>query len=421
MKSTAIRFLTVSILMLSAFSCTLRADDWPAWRGPDGSGVCHEKDLPLKWSATENVVWKVALPDQGNSTPIIWKDRIFLTQATEKGKKRSTICFNKKDGSKRWEKTVEYADREPTHATNPYCSASPATDGERVVVFHGSAGLFCYDLDGNELWKRELGKCFHIWGNGASPIIYEDRVILNFGPGERTFLIALNKKTGDEIWKIDEKGGKEGNKGEDWIGSWSTPRVVTLANRLELIQCWPGVVKSYDPKSGDLLWSCKGLEKDKARDRLVYTMPLVNSEVIVAMGGFNGAWMALKTGGKGDVTDSLRLWRHPNGPQRIGTGALVGDHVYVINDTGTAQCIEAKTGKILWTERVGAGSWGSMVLSQGKLYNTNLDGETVVLAAKPEFEVLARNPLKERTLASIAVSDGRLYIRTYKNLWCIGK
>jgi outer membrane protein assembly factor BamB len=421
MSNRPITLLAAFSVMLGALGSEVRADNWPAWRGPHGNGVCVEKNLPLKWSATDNVVWKVALPDEGNSTPIIWKDRIFLTQAAEKGKKRSTICFSKKDGSKLWEKTVEYDDKEPTHQTNPYCSASPVTDGERVVVFHGSAGLFCYDLDGKELWKRELGKCFHIWGNGSSPIIDKDSVILNFGPGPRQFLIAMNKKNGDELWKVDEPGGKEGTMGEAWIGSWSTPLVTTLHGREELIQFWPGIVKAYNPKNGELLWSCKGLEKDKAKDRLVYTTPLVTPDVIVAMGGFNGAAIALKTGGKGDVTDSLRLWRHPSGPQRIGSGVIVGAHVFIVNEPGTAQCIAWKTGKILWTERAGAGAWGSSILVEDKIYVTNVDGETIVLAAKPEFEVLARNPLKERTMASIAVSDQRLYIRTYKHLWCIGK
>src|SRR5580698_10601580 len=191
--------LTLFVFMAAAMS--VRADNWPAWRGPHSNGMCDEKNLPTKWSDKENVVWKVALPDEGNSTPIIWKDRLFLTQATENGKKRSTICFNTKDGSKRWEKTVEYAEDEPTHKTNPHCSASPVTDGEIVVVSHGSAGVFCYDLDGKELWNRDLGKCIHIWGNASSPVIWQDRVFLNFGPGNPTFLIAMSKKDGKDIWK----------------------------------------------------------------------------------------------------------------------------------------------------------------------------------------------------------------------------
>jgi outer membrane protein assembly factor BamB len=332
------------------------------------------------------------------------------------------MCLARKEGKLLWEKTVEYKDKEPTHETNYYCSASPVTDGERVVVSHGSAGMFCYDFKGDLLWQRDLGKCFHIWGNAASPVLYGDLVFLNFGPGERTFLIALDKKTGKEVWKVDEPGGKLGDKGQsEWIGSWTTPVVATLQGRTELIMTWPGVVKSYDPKTGRLLWSCKGLEKDRGEDRLVYTSPLISSEAIVAMAGFTGPAMAVRPGGKGDVTETHRLWRDTKAPQRIGSGVIVGEHVYLVNEPGTAQCLELKTGKVLWTERVGAKVWGSLVAADGKLYVTNLEGETLVLDAKPTFKVLARNPLKERTMASIAVSDGDLFIRTHENLWCIGK
>jgi outer membrane protein assembly factor BamB len=415
------RYSSIAIVALIATPCLVFADNWPAWRGPNGNGYCKETGLPTKWSPTENVLWKVPLPDEGNSTPVIWKDRIFLTQATEKGKKRSTICLSTKDGSKLWEQTVEYSGKEPTHITNPFCSASPVTDGERVVVSHGSAGLFCYDFEGKKLWSREFGDSFHIWGTGSSPVIWKDSVFLNFGPGERTFLIAVNKKDGKDLWKIEEAGGKEGKTGEDWIGSWSTPLVSTINGREELIQCWPGIVKVYDPEKGTLLWSCKGLEKDKAKDRLIYTTPLVTSEVIVAMAGFGGPAIALKPGEKGDVTDTNRLWRHPANPQRIGSGVLIGDHIFMVNEPGTAQCIEWKTGKVIWNERLCGSVWGSFVYADGRLYVTALDGETAILAPEPKFEVIARNKLGERTLSSLAISDHRLYIRTFKHLWCIGK
>jgi outer membrane protein assembly factor BamB len=410
------------------------ADNWPAWRGPHANGVCDEKNLPVKWSAkekmvwpfrwlaAENVAWKVSLPDEGNSTPVIWNDRIFITQATSGGRKRSTICFAKKDGKLLWEKTVEYPEKEPTHQTNPYCSASPVTDGQRVVVSHGSAGIYCYDLDGKELWHRDFGKCLHIWGNAASPVIYKDKVFLNFGPGERTFLIAINKSNGNDAWKVDEPGGKLGDKGSsEWIGSWSTPVVAAMNGHDELLLSWPGILKSYDPKNGELRWSCLGLGKDKSSDRLVYTTPLATKEMVVAMAGYGGPAMGVKTGGKGDVTETHRLWRQPTGPQRIGSGVVIGDYVYIVNEPGTAQCIEWKTGKTLWNERIGAAVWGSLVYADGRLYVTNVDGDTIIFAAKPKFETIAKNPLKERTLGSIAVSDGHLFIRTYKNLWCVGK
>ncbi len=424
------------------------ADNWPAWRGAAGTGLCHERDLPVQWSATENIRWKVKLPGPGNSVPAVWGERIFVTQALDKkGNKRALLCFQRKDGTLLWQKVVEYPEKESTHADNPYCSASPATDGERVIVSHGSAGLFCYDFQGKELWRRDLGKFEHIWGNAASPVIYEDLVILNCGPGERTFLIALDKRTGEDVWRVRQLGGKFGEKNTEWIGSWSTPVVVKTSpanpplrageggktsppnpplrageggqggevnSRDELIMSWPEAVKAYDPRTGELLWTCKGLGK------LVYTSPLVTPEVVVAMSGYGGPYLALRPAGQGDVTGTHRLWHLADRPpQRVGSGVIVGEHVYILNENSTVQCIEWRTGKTLWAEKVGGRSWGSMVHAGDKLYVTNQEAETFVIAAKPTFELISRNPLKERSQASPAISDGEIFLRTYEHLWCV--
>jgi len=421
------RFSTVLVLGLwvgcLAASSASRADNWPAWRGPEANGQSRETNLPLTWSPDENVRWKIALPGPGNSTPIVWGDRIVLTQATDKGKQRSTMCFDRKEGQLLWQKPVEFSAAEPTHGTNPFCSASPVTDGERIVVSHGSAGLFCYDLNGAELWRRDFGPCHHIWGNAASPVIHGDLVFLNFGPGERTFLLAVDKQTGRDIWQADEEGGKLGDKGNsEWIGSWSTPVVAKIGGRDELILSWPGTMKSYNPATGDVLWSCAGLSKETSTDKLVYTTPLVTQDVVVAMGGYSNAWLGVKTGGSGDVTESHRLWRNKQAPQRIGSGVILGDHIFMVNEPGTAQCIEWKTGKILWTERLTSTTWANLLHTEGRLYTTSLDGESVVFAANSEkLEVLARNKIPERTLASLAVSNGELFLRTYNHLWCLAK
>jgi outer membrane protein assembly factor BamB len=428
------RRLAAGPLLLLALAAA-RADNWPAWRGPTGQGSSAETDLPVKWSTTENVKWKVPLPAEGNSTPVVWGDKVFVTQAADKtawppkggnggpasAETRMLLCFRRSDGKELWRAKVAYKELESTHPTNPFCSASPATDGEVVVVSHGSAGVYCYNLDGNELWRKDFGKCEHIWGNAASPVIYKDLVVLNFGPGERTFLVALDKRTGRDVWTVQEPGGKLGEKGQaEWIGSWTTPVVAEVKDRTELVMTWPGVVKSYDPDTGKLLWSCRGLEKDGAKDRLVYTSPLVTPDVVVAMAGFGGAAIGVKTGGTGDLTDTHRLWRVAKNPQRIGSGVVVGDYVYAVDEPGV-RCLELKTGKTVWEERVNGGIWSSIVHAGGRLYVVSQNGETVVFAAKPEFELIARNPLKETTRASIAVSDGELFIRTYKHLWCIGK
>jgi outer membrane protein assembly factor BamB len=181
----------------------------------------------------------------------------------------------------------------------------------------------------------------------------------------------------------------------------------------ELIMCWPLAVKAYNPKTGELLWTCAGM------GRLAYNTPLVTPEVVVAMSGFGGPYLAVTPGGRGDVTEARRLWHTARSTQRIGSGILLGEHVYILNENGTAECIEWKSGKTLWNERAGGSVWGSMVYADGRLYVTNRQGETVVLAARPTFEVLSRNPLGERSQSSLAISDGEIFVRTYQHLWCI--
>jgi outer membrane protein assembly factor BamB len=405
--------------LLLASTTLVRAENWPSWRGPRGDGTSSEKDVPTAWSASENVRWKVKLPGPGNSSPIVWGERVFLTQSLDrKGAERAVLCFDRAVGKLLWQKSIAFQGEEPTHATNPYCAASPVTDGERVIASHGSAGVVCYDFSGQEHWRRDLGPFVHIWGTAASPILYEDLVILNAGPGERTFLLAMNKRTGQDVWKVDEPGGNSGQKGQnDWVGSWSTPRIVKVDGQDQLIMSWPNVVKAYDPKTGQVIWTCAGLTA------LVYTSPLVTPKLVVAMSGFHGSALAVKTGGRGDITGSHRLWAHKDKmPQRIGSGMIVGDYLYMANaGPGTVQCIELATGKDRWdNQRLGAAFWSSLVMAGDKIYATDQDGDTFVFAAKPNFEELSRNRLGEHTNASLAISGGSIFIRTYEHLWCIG-
>jgi outer membrane protein assembly factor BamB len=408
------------------------AAEWPGWRGPTGDGVSTETSIPLKWSRTDSVRWKTPLPDEGNSSPVVWKDRVFITQATEKtdwppkgagnagpavARRRSLRCYSRADGQLLWQKDVIYDQKESTHLTNPFCSASPVTDGERVVVSHGSAGLFCYDFAGKEQWRKDVGKLEHIWGNASSPVLYGGLVILWAGPGERQVLLAADMTTGKTVWEHSEPGGNSGKEKGSWLGSWSTPLVVHLPGRDELIVPVPHKLKAFDPKTGKELWSCDGMGP------LAYASPVVSSDgIVVAMSGFHGPDLAVRAGGNGDVTKT-RLWRHAEKiPQRIGSPIIVGKHAYLLSENGLAQCFDLQTGEDRWNkQRVSGSSWGSMAAAGERLYVTNLLGETMVLAAKPEFEVLARNRLDERTLASPAISVGDIFIRTYKHLWCIGE
>ena len=289
------RIHTLAIIIIVIFAAGLsaaRADNWPAWRGPTGQGLCGETDLPLRWSPTENVKWKTELPGPGNSTPIIWDENVFITQATEDGRRRWTICFDRRDGSRRWSKEVRFDGKEPTHDTNPYCSASPVTDGERVIASHGSGGVYCYELNGKEAWSRDLGEFRHIWGNASSPVIRGDLCYLNCGPGARTFLIALNKKTGETVWKKEFPGGQESGNNKTWTGSWSTPVFVREGKRSSLLISYPGRLLCLDPADGKERWACSGLGK------LIYTSPMAGEGVAVSLSGFGGPPMAVRSYGR---------------------------------------------------------------------------------------------------------------------------
>ena len=411
--------LSLSLLL----SATAPAADWPMWRGPNGDGTTSESGLPEKWSTTENVVWKTELPDRGNSTPVVWGDKVFVTQAIEKAGRRLLLCFDRKTGKQLWEAGITYKEPELTHGTNPYCAASPSTDGKLIVVFFASAGVFCYDLDGKEVWKRtDLGKQHHIWGNGTSPVIAGNHVFLNFGPGEKTTLYDFDLKTGKTLWQHDEPGGASGEGADKkWLGSWADPLLRKVDTHYELLMSYPGRACAFDPMTGKELWTCEGLTP------LVYNSPLFADGLMIQMCGYGGSGLAVKTGGKGNVTEKNRVWHLPRIPQRIGSGVIHEGHYYILTDGGFAECRDVKTGEIIYNERLkGPGpsgqNWSSLVLSaDGKCYAANQGGDCFVFKASPKFELLATNTLGEKFIGSIAVSNGQLFIRGYKNLWCIGK
>jgi outer membrane protein assembly factor BamB len=411
-------------LALGTIPLCASAANWPQWRGPEGIGATQEKNLPLHWDTNTNVRWRAPLPDRGNSTPIVWGQQVFVTQATAKDNRRALLCFDRTNGRLLWDRGVTPDDKELTHATNPQCSGSPTTDGERVVAWFGSAGLYCWDLNGKELWHRELGKQRHIWGNGSSPVIHGGLVYLNFGPGEPSFLLAVDKITGKDAWRVNEPNADSGEKkpGEEkprWTGSWSTPVFISVEGRAQLLMSWPQRLIAFEPETGREAWSCAGLND------LVYTSPLHDQGVVVAMGGYGGKSLAVRAGGRGEVTASRRLWHHPKTKQRIGSGVLHDGHLYILNEDGLAHCNELETGKLVWDQRLtGTGkdntSWSSMIRAGDRLYAVNHSGDTFVLRASPRFELLATNSIGEHTESSLAASDDELFLRTHRALWCLG-
>ena len=406
------------LFLLVLIASPLCADNWPAWRGADGTGVSQERNLPTHWTATENIRWKVSLLEPGNSTPIVWEDHLFLTQGLDAGKRRAVIALNRKTGKKLWQRELPCSVEETSHRQNPPCSSSPVTDGKTVYAQFASAGVVAYDFDGNRLWHRDLGPVLHRWGNGSSPVLYKNLLILFHGPGEPSFLIAIDKRNGRTVWKSDEVGINS-----PIFGSWSTPVVVKSGNRDELIMPLPGGkiggvgwFKAYDPAKGKVLWQCDGLGNE------VYAMPIVaqRGELVIGISGHNGPTMAVRPGGSGNVTGSHRLWKtQKKMPQRIGSGVIHNGRLYLSNAIGTLECVEARTGNLVWRERLSGNLWGSILLADEKLYVSNLEGDMFVVRAGPKFELLAKNSLGETTHAALAPSNGELFLRTYKHLYCV--
>ncbi len=408
----------------------LLADPWPSWRGPRGDGVSTERDVPTHWDTTKNIRWRISLPDRGNGTPVAWGRFLFVPQAIEQEQRRTLMCIDRATGQMLWQKGVTYTEKEATHSTNPYCSPSPVTDGERVIVWFGSAGLYCFDLAGHELWSAQLGKQQHVWGHGASPILHENLCILHFGPGPNAFVIALDKQSGKEIWRVPaprfaqdqaKPSHPVGNQDpEIFWGSWATPMVVNADGRAELILAWPQQVVALDPKTGQEFWRCGGLAD------LVYCSPMFGDGIVVALGGYNGSGLAVKAGGSGDVTSTHRVWHEERSRLRLGTGIIHDGHIYVNDMNGAIDCIELKTNALKWRERpkaTGKGdSWSSFVKAGQHLYAVNQAGDVFVFKANPEkYEQVARNSVGEYTNSTLVISDGEIFLRTHDSLWCIAE
>ena len=413
--------LSPLVSTLIAASSLALASDWPQWRGPTLDGRSPEKNLPVKWSATENISWKLPLPSLSGSTPIISGNRLFLSLAD--GDHLALWCLDKTNGKVIWKQPVEGANR-PVRKGD-MTSPSPVTDGKTVYILNGAGTLKAFDFDGKALWHRNFQDEYGKWGlnhgYGSSPMLWEDAIFVQVLHGMHTtdpsYVVRVDKKTGKNVWRV-ERPTEAVHESPD---SYSTPAMMKVDGHNELIVTGGDAITGHDPATGKELWRGTGFNLGKDPAYRIIASPLVFRDIVFAPTRVKPL-IAFRGGGKGDVTSSHRLWSFQNGPD-VPTPVTDGEYFYTINDRGIAWCLKVATGEEVYGgQRIAKGTYStSMVMADGKLYITNEDGLTTVLKAGPKFEVIAENDIPEYTLSSIAVSDGRLYLRTRNALYAIGK
>lgn len=419
--------LLIAAVAFTCFAIASDAADWMQFRGPTGSGRSEEKGLPEKWTETENVVWKTALPGLGSSCPITVGDAIYLTcysgyaetvekPGDQKNLMRHLVCLDRAKGTIRWKKDVppQLPESEYSGGNNSwhgYASSTPTSDGKNIFCFFGKSGVWCFDLKGEKVWSTSVGTQATGWGSATSPVLYKDLVIVNAGV-ESGNLVALNKVTGKEVWKTPGTSS-----------AWSSPILVNLpSGKSEIVMNLPqkkgeGRIAAFNPEDGKEIWTCKGIP-----DGYVCPSVIHHEGVIYAIGGRKNTSVAVKAGGSGEVKP---LWTTGNG-SNVTSPVYHDKHIYWMHErSGTAYCVEAATGKQVYAEKVpGVGTtYSSGLYADGRIYYVTQKGGTIVLAASPEFKLLATNKLEDtsRTNASPVPDNGKLLIRTDKNLYCIGK
>jgi outer membrane protein assembly factor BamB len=451
MRSASILSLSASALCLIALvafkpfstAATTAATNWPQWRGPDSQGVSNDKNLPTEWSETKNLLWKTAIPGKGFSQPIIWGKKVFLTTDIEGGPEPTgykppkrligekefthpewdgvdklhtfkTLCLDRDTGKILWEQT-SYEGRvyDYRHKRGNYAAPTPITDGRYIYSYFGSEGVYCYDLNGKLIWKKSLGNVGTMgMGVGTSPVLHENLLILlcDEDVGKNSFITALDKKTGKEVWRAARPVQV----------SWATPVIVKTQQRAELIVSGNEFLISYDPKTGNELWRTKGLKSH------AIATPVVGHGLVILSSGFPSKVItAVKLGGAGNLDDTDKIaWRYNKGTSYVPSPILYGDYIYLMSDGGILTCLNAKTGEVVYeggrvpvaTKFYGA----SPVAFDGKILLTSDDGDTFVIKAGPKHEVLGTNSIGEPCRTSIAIADGKLFIRGEKHLFCIG-
>ena len=404
---------------LFASGMPLPAADWPRFRGPNGTGVSDDKDVPVEWT-DQNVLWKVGIPGKGHSSPIVSKGKIFLQTSTAEDKERLLVCLDAGTGATKWTGKAKGGSVK-THAKSNAAACTPAADGERVYALFWDGSdltLTAWDYDGTGVWTKNLGAFVSQHGPGLSPMVHEGQVILNIDQDGKSAVASFDAKTGDELWRQPRKA---------YNAAYSTPIIIPDGKKALVVVASTAGVTAYDPAAkGKVAWNYNlTLSGGKGKELRMVGSPVLAGGVVLCYGGENAGtrdMAAVKVGGSGDVTDKNFAWRKNKLTPYVPTVLAAGDHFYWVTDKNYAVCVEAATGEEKWEERIGTGEVSaSPVLVNGKVFAFTEKGTVTVFAADPKkYELLAKYDLKEPVFASPAVADGRMYVRGEKNLYCIG-
>jgi outer membrane protein assembly factor BamB len=413
--------LPVFVLLFISLSVSIAAEHWPQWRGPQLNGISSEKGLPVRWSTTENITWKLAMPERSGATPIVWNDHIFLNVG--EGSELSLWAVDRTKGTVRWKRPMGGGNRRMMK--QQMSSPSPVTDGRSVWVMSGTGILKAFDFEGKELWARniqqEYGRFGLQWGYASSPLLHDDSLYVQVLHGMHTddpsYLLRIDKASGKTLWRV-ERPTKARFESPD---AYTTPALLRYGSSTEVVITGGDVVTGHDLASGKELWRADGLNPRNDGSYRIVASPVIQGDMIFAPSR-ERPLLALKPGGKGDVTATHVLWSFNAGPD-VPTPVSDGTYLYSINDRGIMYALEAKTGKTVYgPQRLRNATYsGSAVLADGKIYITDEDGVTTVVQAGPKFAMLAENDLGDYTLSSPAVSDGQIFIRTASFVYAIGQ
>jgi outer membrane protein assembly factor BamB len=399
-------------------------DNWPQFRGPKGDGHSGAKGLPITWSESQNVKWKTPLNGKAWSSPVVWGNQVWVTSAAEEGTRLYAICLDKETGKVLREmKVFDVVLPQYVHPFNSYASPTPVIEEGRVYVTFGSPGTACIDTQsGKVLWQRRDLKCNHFRGAGSSPILHGNLLIMNFDGSDRQFVVALDKTTGKTVWETKRSVDFQdlGPDGEpqaegDFRKAFATPHVASVDGKDVLLSSGAKAHYAYDPLTGKELWRVEERGQHSASTR-----PVLGHGLIFFPTGFSkGQLLAVKSGGSGKVTDTHVAWRAKRGVPNKPSLVLDGDLLFMVEDGGFASCLDAKTGKEIWQERIGGAYSASPILAEGRIYALSEDGKAIVFEAAREYKKLVENKLDDGFMASPAVSGKALFLRTKKALYRI--